>query len=279
MARAGAETAASSAPMVVPASGSGSPVPLSIYPPGFNLTGYNIIDPTTGETVSGSGYTVNAVSDARPMDGGASPDDLTNDVSGPTTGFFRVFHIPDWLASFDGYQFDGPTFIPVDFAAPDAPTNMVEYTTVLLNGQPTDQADFIPDTIGGVNYWGMAIYFDRFPNGTNTIQLLTTVRQSDVLNDQTPYMTFSNAPQTIVINNWVTYTNWSSLILSNSYTFNAQSIATNVDWEIDIYDAYDEYVTSLTGHSDDGNISATWDLTDYNGDSRLDDNDPFFIHT
>jgi hypothetical protein len=38
--------------------------------------------------------------------------------------------------------------------------------------------------------------------------------------DQTPYMVFSNAPQTVVISNFVTYTNWSSLILSNSYTFN-----------------------------------------------------------
>ncbi len=192
------------------------------------------------------------------------------------TGFFRVFHIPDWLVSFSGYTFDGPTFIPVDYSAPDAPTNYVDNTTVLINGQPTDDTTFIPYDIGGTTYWGMGIYFDRFPNGTNTIQLLTTVRQSDTLNDQTPYMVFSNAPQTIVISNFVTYTNWSDLMLSNTYTFNAQSTVTNVDWEIDIYDVYGDFVNSQTGHSDDGKISWTWDLTDYNGDSRKDDGDPFF---
>jgi hypothetical protein len=217
--------------------------------------------------------------------GGSIDPNGTNTSSGgtgtntmqPGTGFFRVFHIPNWLTSFSGYTFDGPTFIPVDFATPDAPTNLVEYTTLLLNGQPTDEADFILDNIGTNTYGGMGIYFDRFPNGTNTIQLLTTVRQSDVINDQTPYMVFSNAPQTVVISNFVTYTNWSSLILSNSYTFNAQSATTNVNWEIDIYDVNDNFVNSQTGHSSDGNISWTWDLTDYTGASRQDDGDPFFF--
>jgi hypothetical protein len=89
-------------------------------------------------------------------------------------------------------------------------------------------------------------------------------------------MVFSNAPQTIVISNFVTYLNWSGLILSNTYTFNAQSTTTNVDWEIDIYDVNGDFVNYQTGHSVDGNISWTWNLTDYNGDSRNDDGDPFF---
>jgi hypothetical protein len=129
-------------PMAIPTNDSGSAVPLSIYPPGFDLSGFTIFDSVTGESVSGKGYSINAISAVSPLDGGASPMDVTNSASSPTTGFFRVFHIPDWLVSFDGYQFDGPTFIPVDFAAPDAPTNLVEYTSVLVNGQPTDYADF-----------------------------------------------------------------------------------------------------------------------------------------
>lgn len=88
------------------------------------------------------------------------------------------------------YTFDGPTFIPVDFAARDAPVDYVDNTTVLINGQPTDYSVFMPYVINGVTNWGMGVYFDRLPNGTSTIQLLTTVRQSDTLNDQTPYMVF-----------------------------------------------------------------------------------------
>jgi hypothetical protein len=283
MARAGSTTP--SVPMVEPASGTGTAVPLALYPPGSDLTGFNIFDPATGEWMSGNGYTVSATSyssmmgeGATPMDGGASPDDTTNDVSTPTTGFFRVFHIPDWLVSFDGYQFDGPTFLPVDYEEPDAPTNAIVDSAVLINGQVFDYSYLIAQQIDGYNYWGMGIYFDRLPNGTNTIQLLTSILQSDAVNDNTPWMTFSNAPQTIVINNLVTFTNWDDLIWDNTnYTFNAQCSVSNVNWEIDIYDINGDYVNSQTGTSADGNISWTWDLTDYTGANRGDgDSDPDF---
>lgn len=271
-------------PMVEPANGSGNAVPLALYPPGFDLTGFNIFDPATGEWMSGNGETVSTAFDssliasgAAPMGGRFSPDDTTNDVSGPQTGFFRVFHIPDWLANFSGYTFDGPTFIPVDFAAPDAPIGYVDNTTVLVNGQPFNGATLIPYDIDDTSYWGMGIYFDLLPNGTNTIQLLTTIRESDTLSDQTPYMVFSNAPQTIVIGNFVTYTNWEDFIWNSSnYTFTAQSSTPDVNWEIDIYDVNGYFVNSQTGFSADGNISWTWNLTDYTGASRLDDGDPFF---
>jgi hypothetical protein len=261
-------------PMVIPANGSGAAVPLEIYPPDFDLSEFIIFDPATGEQMSGRGYVISSAA-ATPA-GGFQPMDDPSGNTNITTGFYRVFQIPDWLADITNYVFDGPTFIPVDYATPDAPVDYVDNTTVLINGQPTDEAVFTPYVYQGVTNWGMGIYFDRFANGTNTIQLLTTVRQSGVLNDQTPYIVFSNAPQTITISNFVTYTNWSDLILSNTYTFNAQSTATNVDWEIDIYDVYDDFVNSQTGHSVDGNISWTWNLTDFNGDSRNDDGDPFF---
>jgi hypothetical protein len=260
-------------PLVMPADGSGAAVPLALYPPGLDLSDFVILDPATGQWLDGSGHT--SALAARPM-GGASPMDADEDDAEVATGFYRVFHIPDWLVSLNGYTFDGPTFLPVDFAAPDAPTNYVDDVTLLINGQPFDEVQFIPYDINGTTYWGLGIYFDRLPNGTNTIQLLTTVRQSDELDDQTPYMTFSNAPQTIVIGNTISFTNWNDLILSNTYVFNAQSSVTNADWEIDIYDVYGNFVNSQTGHSDDGNISWAWDLTDYTGNSRKDDADPFF---
>jgi hypothetical protein len=209
----------------------------------------------------------------------------TNSYSGGTdtnvmpvqAGFFRVFHIPDFLADFSNYTFDGPIFIPVDYASPDAPADYVDSTTVLIGGQPTDYAQFMPYVINGVTNWGEGIYFDRLPNGTNTIQLITIIRQSDMLGDQTAYLTFSNTPVAINIGNLIFYTNWDNLILSNTYTFRAQSGVANMDWEIDIYDAYDNFVNYQSGHSDDGNIAWTWDFTDHFGNSRSNpDSDPFF---
>jgi hypothetical protein len=261
-------------PLVIRDDGSGSVVPLKLYPPGFDLSGFTIFDPSTGESVSGSGYAVSALSldDPQPLDGGGSG---SNDPPAVATQFFEVYHIPNFPAGITNYTFDGPTFIPVDFAAPDADPNYVDSTTVLINGQPTDYAQFMPYVISGVTNWGMGIYFDRFPNGTSTIQLLTTVRQSDSLNDQTPYIVFSNAPANITIQNLIAFTNWADLIFSNTYTFKAQTVS-NVDWEIDIYDVNNNFVNYQTGHSSDGNIAWTWNFLDYWGNSRLDDSDPFF---
>jgi hypothetical protein len=45
----------SSVPMTMPANGSGSAVPLMLYPPGFDLSGFDIFDPVTGDWVSGAG--------------------------------------------------------------------------------------------------------------------------------------------------------------------------------------------------------------------------------
>lgn len=266
--------ARSTEPLVMPANGSGGAVPLALYPPGFDLSGFTIFDPLTGESVSGAGYAVRPLSldNPQPLDSGSG------DPPPVTTGFFRVFHIPNFPAGITNYTFDGPTFIPVDYASPDADPNYVDSTTVLINGQPTDYAEFMPYVINGVTNWGVGIYFDRFPNGTSTIQLLTTVRQSDTLNDQTPYIVFSNAPATITIGNLITFTNWDDLIWNNTNTtFNAQSSVSNVDWEIDIYDVYGDFVNYQTGHSSDGNIAWTWNLVDYwNNPRNNPDADPVF---
>jgi hypothetical protein len=275
-------------PLAVPLDGSSDGVPLALYPPGFDLSNFNIFDPLTGDTVSRANYVVSPVSQQTGLtlesldpsldpSGDPQPNGDSGGLPAPTTGFFRVFHIPSFKADFSGYTFTGPTFIPVDYTAPDAAVDYVDSTTVLIGGQPTDHAVFMPYIINGVTNWGVGVYFDRFPNGTNTIQLISSVRESDVISDQTPYITFSNAPAAITIGNLITYTNWDELIFSNTYTFKAQSSVANVDWEIDIYDAYDNFVNSQTGHSADGNIAWAWNLTDYNTSSRLDDSDPFFF--
>lgn len=275
-----------SGPLAIPLDGSGGGVPVAIYPPGFDFSNFNIFDPVSGDSVSGADYVssplaqqIMAAQDIPMPSGDPQPNGGGSGNSpAPTTGFFRVFHIPSFLANFSGYTFNGLTFIPVDFAAPDADLNYVEDTTVLVGGQPDNYAQLMPYDINGVTYWGVGIYFDQFPNGTNTLQLLTTVRQSDLTGSQTPFIVYSNAPAAITIGNLIAFTNWDDFIWDNgSYTFKAQTVA-NVDWEIDIYDWNDQFVNYQTGHSSDGNISWTWNLYDYWGNPRNNpDSDPGFI--
>ena len=65
----------SSVPMVMRADGSGSPAPLSLYPPGFDLSSFLILDPLSDEWLSGAGFSTSdfgsmSASDIDPTTGG-----------------------------------------------------------------------------------------------------------------------------------------------------------------------------------------------------------------
>ena len=265
-------------PMAASANGSGSIVPLALYPPGFDLSGFLIYDPAVADWVSGATYArpvpaINLLSRPVPQDGpgpdGPDPSDP------PSSGFFRVFHIPDWSLNLTNYTYDGPTFLAVDFA--DYMERIDDFK-VLLNGEETDYAEFTPHDMGnGQTNWGMGISFDRLPSGNYTIQLLCTLRQNEAVGDDTMYLVLSNQVRTITVNNQITFTNWNEAIQADTYTFDATIANPNSDWWIDIYDAWGDYVTTGSGHTSNGHITWSWDLTDYWGNSRTDfDSDPLF---
>jgi hypothetical protein len=260
-----------------PADGSGDAVPLAIYPPGFNTNTLVIVERlreavrsrsaafTEGSSVAaGFGETGNPATDSLTSGGCNCPD----------IGFFRVWHIPDFLGSITNYIFDGPTFIAVDFKDY---LDRVENIDVLLDGQPTSDAIFISQDYAGVTYWGLGIYFDLFPSGTHTLQLRTTLRLDEKVGDKSVFLVVSNLSQSITLGNEVTFTNWDDLIQTTNFTFQAQTKTNSTDWWIDIYDANNNYVNGGSGHTSNGQISWTWDLKDTLGNPRDDlDNDPFF---
>jgi hypothetical protein len=103
------------------------------------------------------------------------------------------------------------------------------------------------------------------------------VRLNDLVGDDSLYLVLSNLTQTIVVDNEVTFTNWDGLILSTNFTFQAQTKTNDTDWWIDILDAWGNYVNGGAGHTTNGQIEWTWDLTDTLGYARDDlDSDPSF---
>lgn len=261
-------------PMATRADGTGSIVPLALYPPGFDLSNFLIYDPVVSDWVSGATYDRQVPLLSRtdgPMDG---PGD--DPGPGVTSGFYRVFHIPDWAFNVTNYTYDGPTFFPVDFADY---MDRVENIEVLLDGEPiADAATFMPYFFStGETNWGMGVYFDLFPSGTYQIQLRTTLRLSDAVGEDMVVLVLSNKTRTIVVDNEVTFQNWDDLIQTTNFTFHAQTKRANTDWWIDIYDAWDNYVNGGYGHTSNGQIQWTWNLTDTSGNPRDDlDSDPFF---
>jgi hypothetical protein len=266
-------------PMAARVDGTGSIVPLMLYPPGFDLASFLIYDPGVSDWVKGSEYTrpdpsVMALDGPLSLNGPGGPNGP--DPGGlPGSGFYRVFHIPDWSFNATNYTYDGPTFFPVDFADY---LERVDDFKLLLNGQETEYAEFMPYVMGnGQTNWGMGIYFDRLPSASYTIQLLCTLRQNEAVGDDAIYLILSNQVRTITVNNQIIFTNWDDTIQADTYTFDARIANPNSDWWIDIYDARGNYVKTGSGHTSEGHIAWTWDLTDYLGTPRTDfDSDPFF---
>jgi hypothetical protein len=273
----GAALAQPTEPMATPANGTGSIVPLALYPPGFDLSDLLIFDPEISDWVVGSDYARSSPlisADGPIVQDGPQPDDPGGNDP-PSSGFYRVWHIPDWGFNITNYTYDGPTFFPVDFADY---MDRVADIQVLLDGQPISDAVFMPYVFStGETNWGMGVYFDLFPSGTHQIQLQTTIRLNDEIGDDSVFLTLSNLPRTIVVDNEVTFTNWDDLIQTTNFTFHAQTKNNDTDWGVDIYDAWNNYVNGGSGHTSDGQISWTWDLTDTSGNPRDDiDSDPFF---
>lgn len=266
----GSSTSRATGPLAIPIGSSGVGVPVAVYPPGFDFSNYNIFDPFSEETVSGSDYVTGWSS----WEGTEQLDSGFGDSPAPTTGFFQVFHIPNFPASITNYTFDGPIFIPVDFADY---RDRVDNIQVLIDGQPMVYADYTSLYYSGQTNWGMGIYFDRLTNGTHQIQLVSTVHINDDINENAIYLVLSNLTRTITVANQITFPDWNDFIQGDTYTFNAQTLNPNTDWQIDIYDVSDNYVNSGWGHTTDGHISWTWDLKDWLGNSRDDfDSDPYF---
>jgi hypothetical protein len=192
----------------------------------------------------------------------------------PDMGFFRVWHIPDWSYDITNYTYGGATFIPVDFKDY---RDRVDNIQLLLNGEPTPNADFMSYASGGQTNWGMWIYFDRLTNGTHQIQLITTLRLNDEIGDNSAFLVLSNLTRSIVVFNQVSFPDWNEFVQGDTYTFNAQTANPDTDWWIDIYDVWGNYVNTGSGHTSNGQVSWTWDLTDSWGNSRDDfDSDPYF---
>lgn len=266
----------------VPADGSGAAVPLAIYPQGFNTNTLIIFEKVRENihraisSLTNRQGSVSAVRSGGETNGNTLLGGISNGgCDCPGMGFFRVWHVPDWNFNVTNYTYDGPTFLPVDFADYQ---DRVADVRVLLDDQVIADAVFMPYVFtSGETNWGMGIYFDLFTNGTYQIQLVTTLRLNDEVGDSSSSVVLSNEVKTITVDNEVTFAGWDDLIQSTNFTFYAQTKTNETDWWIDILDASENYVKGGSGHTSNGQISWTWDLKDTYGTLRDNlDTDPFF---
>lgn len=98
----------------MPADGSADPVPFAIYPPGVDTNNLFIFEPPqellAEMALSGGEMSLSSSEGGTPLGISSGGCDC------PGMGFFRIYHVPTFPSGVATYTFDGPTFVPVDFA-------------------------------------------------------------------------------------------------------------------------------------------------------------------
>ncbi|MGH7951235.1 MAG: hypothetical protein ACREFE_04865 [Limisphaerales bacterium] len=241
-------------PMAKPANGSGDATPLALYPPGFDLSGFNIFDPATGDWVSGDGYSVKSSSADGSQGGGLQPMDDSGDSTNQYTGFYRV--VRDGVHVYgltNGMVLSGVVQFPIEMAL-DYTDQIVGVSFYDTNNDPILGA-YAPSSSS--NVWQMVWDTPMSFNGDYTIYAELDFASNDPM--------FSS-PVTVTVSNIISFPNNFSQTFGNQMWIYAETIP-DAAYQIDMYDENTNYLGSFTGSADDsGVISFLWDLTDGNGD-------------
>jgi hypothetical protein len=234
-----------SEPLAKPGDGSGSAVPLALYPPGFDLSLLLVLDPITGQWANGTNYTAPLTS-SLPM---AESSGAGAGGSQPQTGFYRVVRddVHFWGLT-NGAVLSGLVSFPIEFSVTSTDT---------IVGLSFYSSGF---SLAGASQVGNAMEWDTtaMPNGTYTINAEVNFnRSSDTA--------FSGTGVTVSVSNVISFPNYFTHVYGNEMWIYAQTIP-NAAYMIDIYDEDDNYLGSFGDYADgSGLISFLWDLTDGRG--------------
>ena len=272
-----APTSPVSEPLVKRADGSGSTVPLCIYPPGSDFSGFIILDPSTGDWVSGSGYTVSQPfrnwlqpNDPQPQDG---PTDNPT-PSGP--GFYQVVK--------DGVRIAGISSLTGGIVLSDTVTIAFEAG----NSDPSNGTNLIGALSsaillvdgmkmpGGASLsgppWQFAMDTAYLENGDHWLQVEVFWYDPNGGHDGSEgmYPNKYSDPLMITVSNAIYYPQWEEDIAEagTNAAYFLKTTCTDADWSIDIYDINTNFVQRLTGHTYDGTIEAYWNMLDTSGLAR-----------
>jgi len=102
-------------------------------------------------------------------------------------------------------------------------------------------------------------------NGRHEMQIQAAWRNINLTNfdDRTFYR--KSDLITITVSNEVYYPEWESEVGDWVSAYFFKTTHTNVDWQLDIFDARKNFVQRLSGHTLDGKIEAYWNLKDAKG--------------
>lgn len=267
-------------PLVAKADGSGSVVPLKLYPPGFDLSDFLIFDPLTSFWAKGneaSSTLVALSSESGTLDGPPEPGEGGSGGTNfpPETGFYRVVRVgPHMIGVSNGMTLSGAWQIPVEVGYTDG--ELVNLT-LTENGSPVGEAS-IHQSPFELPVPLVTLDTSRMSNGVHNISAIARWQIAAGANEESGGSFEADCPSiSIVVSNDIFFPEWMPHFgqLDNSLLIKAQTVHTTSDWYIDVYDSQYSYIGTFGGQTTDGTIEAAWNLIGPFGEPHT--NDSFFV--
>ncbi|MFO1475856.1 MAG: hypothetical protein U1F98_04310 [Verrucomicrobiota bacterium] len=268
---AGCDDAAPDEILAVPVNSLGTPAPLALYPPGFDLSGFIVVSPSTDEAVNGAGYKVAMqrtssleAGDPTPIDDGTGDGGSNTSAEDPDPGYYRVVRMGAHLIGItNGMTLSGTLTIPIEFGN-DAGT--LSALSIREDGVPVGNSQAV-----GPFAVPPSIVLDTtaMSNGVHQIYVNATWDSGGNEGSQ-GIVEIDSLPATVTVYNEITFPNWISYYgeLYDSMLISAQSVHTDADWYADVYGSESGYIGTFAGHTYDGNIVASWNLIGPYGESH-----------
>ena len=261
-----------SVPLAMPADGSGDAVPLSLYPPNFDLSNFLICDPTSSQWQSGADHFASATTFSTdgttldgpiPLGGGSGGGAGSTSTAIPGTGFYQVVRDGIHLVGISNNMvLSGVVTIPVELGNANGTLTslgMSENESPLANSAQPYPVQ---------NPHAIKLDTTLLPNGIHYIY--GSARWDD---NNGGLWEWDSPTFSVTTSNEITFENWMPTFaeMDNTLLIRATSAHTNVNWELDIYNATNLYLGSFTGNTPDGDIYVVWNLFDYNGIQHTND--------
>jgi hypothetical protein len=248
-------------------------VPACLYPPGFDFSGYVIVDPVSGESANGSLFaTARALAPSDPLFGGPQPLDGGGGGGGampePETGFYEAVQdgVQIWNSSLSNLTsgFVSNT-VSIPFEAGNDVGDLQEATVLVDGTRYRGVTPLITPDFSGT----LQVDTSFLENGNHTFQVLVGWQNPNVFDVNTPVIHQYSDSFTLTVSNVIYYPDWQEEIGELGFAFYSfKTSCTNADWQIDIYDVSNNLAQTLTGHTDDGTVATNWNLVDFHGVTR-----------
>lgn len=249
-------------PLAIRAGSSAAAMPLILYPPDFDLSGFLILDPQSGEWLNGDGFTTKAFAHILGRDGPSLPGDPGDPQEGggitdpPDTGFYRVVqHGIRLLGVTNGMTLSGVVTI---LAEAGNDSGILTSLSLNENGAPVSDLSISHEPFALP--LSLTVDTTRMSNGVHEISAHAAWYISGADN---PYFEFASEPVTISVFNEISFPKWMPMFGQeyNALYITAQSAHADAEWYVDVYGGEAGYIGTFGGHTYDGNIEIVWDLT------------------